>query len=172
MFRKIIIVIVIMATWKVTMRLHFIRTNDEISTKQEPNPTQKQLNAYMRKGSKYKLYLADMYSYGDYNKMPSKIKYSDGGTLSFELSGKIKNYSGNPVFPSKKSVIDDILGSSFEDGMYESGPGSAGVYPTKKKYLYNGMGNAFHHELGVIDCRNKATITVEKVEIKKKSRTS
>ena len=127
--------------WQVTIKLFFIRTNHEFTTKEEPNPTKKQLDVYMRKGSKYKTYLEDMYTYGEYGKMPTKIKYSDGGKITYQLSSTIENYMGKPVFSTKQSVIEDIMFNSLEDGMYGASPGSHGVYPTKKKYehvSYNG----------------------------------
>ena len=120
-----------MATWNVSIQLYFTRTNGERTKKEEPNPTKKQLDAYMRKGSKYKKYMEDMYLYGDYGYMPKKIKYCDGGKLSYELSGEVLNYYKKKVFPTKESVLQDIMESSFEDGMYASSPGSHGVYPTK-----------------------------------------
>jgi hypothetical protein len=160
-----------MTNWTVTIKLYFVRTNDGYTTKEEPNPTKKQLDTYMKKGSKYKTYLADIYSYGEYGKMPTKIKYSDGGILRYELDGKAKDFMGNLVFPTTESIKEDIMSNSFEDGMYEAPPPSHGVYPTKKKYEYsfNGKTKSNYEELGVIDCRNRATIKVNKVTTKKKS---
>ncbi len=156
-----------MTIWKVTIQFFFKRTNLDRTKKEEPNPTKKQLDAYMRKGSKYKQYLEDMYMYGDYGEMPKKIKYRNGGKLSYELSNTPMMYNYNtkskiPVFPTAKSVVDYIMGDSFEDGLFEGEPGSAGVYPTKNKYKNNGSPNKYYEELGVIDCRKKATIIVKK----------
>jgi len=62
-----------MTKWGVTIQLFFTRTNFDYTIMNEPNPTQKQFDAYMRKGSKYKFFLKDMYGYGVYGQIPSKI---------------------------------------------------------------------------------------------------
>ena len=160
-----------MTKWNVTIELFFQRTNGERTTAEEPNPTKKQLDAYMREGTKYKRFLEDMYLYGEYGKKPSKIKYSDGGKLSYELNGDVKDFKGIVIFPTAESIKDDIMNNSFEDGMYGAEPPSHAVYPTKKKYeytSYNGKKYVNYEELGVIDCRNEKTIRVKKVESKKK----
>lgn len=67
------------------------------------------------------------------------------------------------LFNIKQSIIDHILNDSFEDGLYDGGPGSHCVYPTKHKY------DDRHEELGLIDCRRKANIPFEKVQSKSAS---
>jgi hypothetical protein len=84
------------------------------------------------------------------------------GKISFELKEKVVN-RGESLFKYKKDVINHILNESFEDGLYESGPGSHGVYPTKNKYGYG------YDELGVIDCRKVSSITVGRVLQKRSS---
>ena len=153
-----------MVEWNVTINLFFIRTSDR-TTKEEPNPSKKQIDEYMRKGTKYKELLADMYLYDEYGKMPTKIKYMNGGKLSYTLS------ADEALFPTKESVISNILENSFEDGMYGAQPGSHGVYPTKKQYVVYGSHKAYE-ELGLIDCRKRASITVKKSVAKNKKKAS
>jgi len=81
-----------MTKWSVEIRVDFTRM---IRCPTPQNPTNKQVDAYMRKGSKYKKCIEEMFS-----KKPSKIKYSDGGKLTFELD--------NIVYPTAKSVKDSI----------------------------------------------------------------
>ena len=147
-----------MADWIVTIKLYFMRTNIDRTIKEEPNPTMKELDAYMRKETRYETYIEDLYLYGEYGEMPEKIKYTQGGEISYQIK--------NNIFATKKSVIEDIMSNSLEDGMFGASAPSHGVYPTKKKYSYsynNGKIYSQHEELGVIDCRKKSTIVVEKV---------
>ena len=152
-----------MTKWGVTIQLFFTRTNFDYTIMNEPNPTQKQFDAYMRKGSKYKFFLKDMYGYGVYGQIPSKIKYIDGGKLSYELDKSINDYQGKSVFPTVDSIKEDIMNNSFEDGMYQLTVPSHGVYPTKKKYLPIYGTESVYEELGVIDCRTRASISVQKL---------
>ena len=164
-----------MKKWNIQLQLYFIRTNDDVSENNEPSPTSKQLDTYMRKGTKYKEYLKDMYIYGDYGEMPKNIKYTTGGKLSYTLTSKKSTWNNKIIYSSKRDILDDILRSSFEDGMYGAGPGSHGVYPTKKQYKYvnyQGKNQKSYEELGVIDCRNSKTIKIEEIKPKVKSKSS
>ena len=161
-----------MKNWNVQLQLYFVRSNYDVSEKTEPNPTQKQLDAYMRKGSKYKKYLEDMYTYGEYGEMPRKIKYTSGGKLIYTLKSKKSHWNNKIIYNTKKDILEDILNNSFEDGMYGAGPGSHGVYPTKKQYNYvnyKGQHQKSYEELGLIDCRNTKTIKIEEIKSKPKS---
>ena len=99
-----------MTIWKITIHLVFERSIDEdvkdFKSKadynkflneeyaKEPNPTQKQLDAYMRnpkpwggsKASRFLDYLEELHLFELFGTQPSNIKYSNGGKLSFELS--------------------------------------------------------------------------------------
>jgi hypothetical protein len=148
----------------VTMKLFLKRVNVDRTETEEPNPTKKQLDTYMRKGKKYNKYLTDMYSLRDDVKTPTKIKYSDGGILSYELSPS--NYKNRVIFPTADSVIDDIMEKQIEDGWsLEDDPF---YYPTKKKYE-----GGYNEILCFIGCQNRKTITVKKkitkLEIKKRT---
>lgn len=156
-----------MFSWSVTMKLYLTRVNVDRTKKEEANPTIKELDAYMRKGSKYKTYLREMYIYGDYGKLPSKIKYNDGGKLSFELSPTETNYKRQVIFPTTKSVIDDIMDNSIEDGLGGFENESPFYYPTKKKY------GGVYEPLCFIGCQKRPNISVKKkltkLEIKKRT---
>ena len=151
----------------VTMKLFLKRVNLDRTKKEEPNPTEEELDAYMRKGSKYNKYLAELYKYGEYGKMPTKIIYSDGGFLSYELSPSETNYKNRVIFPKAESVIKDIMENPIEDGLGGFEWGSPFYYPTTNKY------DRVYEALCFIDCQNKKTITVEKkitnLEIKKRT---
>ena len=151
--------------WQVTIKLFFVRTNDESN---EPNPTQKELDGYMRRGTgRYKMYLYNIYGEFEYKFMPKKIKYHDGGKLSYELDAT--DPKGNLRFPTAKSVKEHILDNSFEDGLFEGNPGELAVYPTRNQYIhsytYEGINytSKYYDELGVIDCRKRSSIVVKKV---------
>jgi len=150
--------------WHVTLKLFFKRTNDESS---EPNPTQKQIDAYMRKNRKYRDYVFNIYEEASYvsknaNILPKKIKYESGGRLSFEIP-KL------PMFFTAQKVKDYILYNDFEDGMFEAMPGNGPVWPSKyeKEDRYFTSEHTYKYfkyfpELGVIDCRKKSSIVVKK----------
>ena len=156
-----------MTKWKVTIQLYFIRTNFDVTRKEEPNPTKKQLDNYMReeevlhyrKEPRYKNYVYDMYFEDD--EYLTEIEYSDGGKISYVLDGRIYLFRVEDLFgvgglPTAESVKQDIMKMSFEDTMYKGRPPSHAVYPTKNKY------DGAYEELGVIDCRKKASISVRK----------
>jgi len=63
-----------MTKWSVEIRLESTRY---LRCDVQPNPTNKQVDTYMRKGSKYKKCIEEMYS-----KKPSKIKYSESSLLN------------------------------------------------------------------------------------------
>lgn len=137
--------------------MFFIRTNENSV---EPDPTQKQLDVYMRKNKRYEQYLEAMYAYGNYNEMPTDIKYSNGGKLSYTLRSKYLYLRDTIKYNSKKEIKQDILEDSFEDGLFSGMPGTAGVYPTRKT----------NEELGVIDCRKSKNIVITQIKKTKKSK--
>jgi hypothetical protein len=140
--------------WKVILQLFFVRTTNRVC---EPNPTIEEIDKHMKKNKNYIEYVKDIFYYGDYGEIPMKITYHGKGKLSFVLKDKL-NFAGNELFKFKKDVIEHILNESFEDGLYGGGPGSHGVMSTKNKY------DNSYEELGLIDCRKKSNIIVEKIE--------
>jgi hypothetical protein len=112
-------------TWKVSFKFKFIRTWEDtipprVSPVPLPNPTEQQLNIFMR--TRYLEFIKSMFVYDEYGKMPTNIRLNDHNVVSFEVE------KGN-IFPTADSVIRFIRSVSFADGVWEGQPGSAGVYP-------------------------------------------
>ena len=118
-----------MSNWKVTINLYFVRTNEERTVKQEPNPSKNELDSYMREGLRYKTYLGDMYMYGEYGDMPTHITYKSGGILTFQIEKK-------PLFATKKTLSKPESKLIFDPELAQS----QFILKNIKKYVsYNGF---------------------------------
>lgn len=89
--------------------------------------------------------------------------YADGGKLSFTVNYKCLLSAK----PTSEQIADDIIGSSFEDSLYEGAPGNEAIVPTKHKYGVVGgfTGDVFntYHVRGYIDCREALQVTIREV---------
>uniref|UniRef100_A0A6C0D0S2 Uncharacterized protein n=1 Tax=viral metagenome TaxID=1070528 RepID=A0A6C0D0S2_9ZZZZ len=121
----------------VNLTLSFVRTNNKTK---EKSPTCDELDNYLKGKDgnnipRYKSYAEDL----NYDDNISNIVYKKGGKLSYLITFDDNEFKINP-----KDYLNSLMYNSLEDGIWESMPGSAGVYPTKDgKY-----------ELGVIDYRD------------------
>jgi len=121
----------------VNLTLSFVRTNNKTK---EKSPTCDELDNYLKGKDgnnipRYKSYAKDL----NYDDNISNIVYKKGGKLSYLITFDDNEFKINP-----KDYLNSLMYNSLEDGIWESMPGSAGVYPTKDgKY-----------ELGVIDYRD------------------
>ena len=62
--------------WKVTLKFGFKRTNR--SYDQKPWPTIEEINKYMLKDKKYKMYIESLFLYDGYNQKPKNITFKNG----------------------------------------------------------------------------------------------
>jgi hypothetical protein len=131
--------------------------------------TRSEVDAFMRANyqglPRYKLFalavMTSMIETGDAE--IADYTYADGGKLSFTL-----NYKCLPsAKPTAEQIADDIIGSSFEDTLYEGAPGNEAIVPTKHKYGVVGgfTGDVFdtYHVLGYIDCREASQVAIREV---------
>ena len=111
--------------------------------------TQAQLNKYMSQKKRYYSFAKDVFLYSEYSSVPKKITFNNG-ILTLELDpNKPDVYEPDKLaFPTKESVVKYLKNYNFADGLWESMPGSPGVYPDS-----NG------NELGVIG--------IKKINVKK-----
>ena len=125
--------------WKVTMQFMFQKTaNNDF-----PEPTVRQLNAYMNKNNRYKRFVIDLFLYNGYSKKPTNIIFKKG-KVTFSIDPNILDvYDEVPMFPTIESLVRYLNQVNLSDGMWEGMPGTPGVYPDHN-----------NNELGVISFCN------------------
>jgi hypothetical protein len=84
------------------------------------------------------------------------FEYIGNGSFSFILNCDKRENSKISI----EKITDSILYNSFEDGMYESEPGSPGVVAIKVSTIFGKV----HKEFGLIDCRSSNSIDIKRLK--------
>ena len=128
--------------WKVSLQFEFRRT---LRSMYPSDPTVKQLNEYMKKDKKYKMYIESLFLYDGYNQKPKDITFKDGVATFYIDPTVLEVWDQVPMFPTVEKLSYYLEHISMADGLWEGMPGSPGVYPTDKSKK---------SELGVINFGN------------------
>jgi len=113
-------------------------------------PSNKEFSNYMAKMNGnmplHRRYLENLYSYGSYGQTPSVKNYKNGA-VRYVIDPTRKGFNGGALFPTAKSIKNNLNGQSLANGIWTAAPGGHGVYPVK-------MNNGTLGELGVIGFKN------------------
>jgi hypothetical protein len=126
--------------WKVNLEFVFKRT----LRSNEPDPTTKQINTYMLKNKKYKMYIESLFLYDGYQQKPKNITYKNGIITFYIDPTVLEVWDKIPMFPTVDKLSNYMERINLADGLWEGMPGSPGVYPDQSG----------QNELGLIDFVN------------------
>jgi hypothetical protein len=162
--------------YKVTLHTYFKRTYEEDEEYEEENEftpcTEKDCNCFTDEtfdidkhllyNDNYKKYAKSVFFEYDNEDSPflTDFEYLGNGSFSFifHYNPSIHYEPSQRTKLTPKKMIDRIRYDSFEDGMYESLPGSEAVVAYAEK-MTDSMG-VIHNEFGLIDCRSKGCIEI------------
>ncbi len=113
--------------WKVTLKFGFKRTNRSYDHK--PWPTVEEINKYMLKDKKYKMYIESLFLYDGYNQKPKNITFKDGIATFYIDPTVLEVWDKVPMFPTVDKLSYYLEHINLADGLWEGMPGSPGVYP-------------------------------------------